>query len=334
VFSSLKVHISREHTPGVQNTSVPLEVNHNVWRHCSRPECSDRTFEVLSELKKHLNAHLTKKEEIECPFQGCCSKFNVKSSFSSHLSRKHFDICEISLTSARNQVEIQGDAEPPQAAEPEVEPFDNLEDFLCDDTVENDNNYLRQLALFYLKLQGKYLLPVSTIQTIITEFEDCHDMSQIILTKKLCSKLESLEVSPEVILAVKHEIESGDLFANCNKGPLKTAAKRSAFYHKHFAFCDPVEVFLGLDDQLKRRTYQYVPICQSIANLYRHYASHFHFFSKANNADENYHLCDISDGQVFKRNSIFSDKKAVAIILYQDAFEVVNPLGSAKKSTK
>lgn len=150
------------------------------------------------------------------------------------------------------------------------------------------------------------------------------------MTKKLCSKLESLEV----ILAMKHEIESGDLYANCNKGPLKTAAKRSAFYHKHFAFCDPVEVFLGLDDQLKRRNYQYVPICQSIANLYRHYASHFHFFSKAYNADENYHLCDISDCQVFKKNSRFCDKKAVAIILYQYAFEVVNPLGSAKKTQK
>jgi hypothetical protein len=42
----------------------------------------------------------------------------------------------------------------------------------------------------------------------------------------------------------------------------------------------------------------------------------------------------VYDGNVFKENSIFSETKSVSIILYKDAFEVVNPFGSAKKKHK
>jgi len=122
------------------------------------------------------------------------------------------------------------------------------------------------MSLFYLKLLGKYLLPPSTIQSIISEFEECHEISQTLLTNKLCSKLEPLGVAAEVVSEVKNEFLVNDMFANCNNGPLKTAAKRFSFFHIFFAFCDQVEVCLGLDDEHKRNTYQYVPICQSIAS--------------------------------------------------------------------
>lgn len=46
-------------------------------------------------------------------------------------------------------------------------------------------------------------------------------------------------------------------------------------------------------------------------------------------------LKDITDGKVLKENPLFkSDGSALSVILFQDAFEVVNPLGSAKKKHK
>ncbi len=46
-------------------------------------------------------------------------------------------------------------------------------------------------------------------------------------------------------------------------------------------------------------------------------------------------LSDISDGQIFKNNDFFAQNPScVKLILYQDAFEVVNPLGSAKTRHK
>lgn len=46
-------------------------------------------------------------------------------------------------------------------------------------------------------------------------------------------------------------------------------------------------------------------------------------------------LCDIYDGSVFKSNVLFQESDlTLKLILYQDAFEVVNPLGSARKKHK
>lgn len=44
-------------------------------------------------------------------------------------------------------------------------------------------------------------------------------------------------------------------------------------------------------------------------------------------------LCDVCDGQVYKNNEFFSQNPS-CLILYQDSFEVVNPLGSTKSKLK
>lgn len=44
---------------------------------------------------------------------------------------------------------------------------------------------------------------------------------------------------------------------------------------------------------------------------------------------------DIHDGQIFKSNKFFIENPGcLKLILYQDAFEIANPLGSAKKKHK
>lgn len=44
---------------------------------------------------------------------------------------------------------------------------------------------------------------------------------------------------------------------------------------------------------------------------------------------------DISDGHNFKSNQFFIENPGcLKLILYQDAFEMVNPLGSARKKHK
>lgn len=57
--------------------------------------------------------------------------------------------------------------------------------------------FLESVALFHLKLQGKYLLHASTIQSIISEFEECHEMSRSIMMHRLCDKLSMADVSPQ-----------------------------------------------------------------------------------------------------------------------------------------
>lgn len=46
-------------------------------------------------------------------------------------------------------------------------------------------------------------------------------------------------------------------------------------------------------------------------------------------------LEDFTDGNVFKNNKFFQENPdALQIILYQDAFEIVNPIGAARKKHK
>ena len=43
-------------------------------------------------------------------------------------------------------------------------------------------------------------------------------------------------------------------------------------------------------------------------------------------------LRDVRDGKVFRENSLIrNESDSIPLIIYQDAFEVVNPIGSARK---
>lgn len=45
-------------------------------------------------------------------------------------------------------------------------------------------------------------------------------------------------------------------------------------------------------------------------------------------------LTDFTDGLICKSHNHFTEKNFINILLYQDSFEIVNPLGSAKKKHK
>ena len=60
------------------------------------------------------------------------------------------------------------------------------------DMPENDGqSYLRNMCLFYLKLQGQLLIPASTIQTIVEEMQDVHDSGQAYTITKVSSLLKN-----------------------------------------------------------------------------------------------------------------------------------------------
>jgi len=304
---------------------------------CSRIECSGISFTSSDNLKKHLKQHLSKRQDIMCPYENCSSSFKVKSTFTSHLTRKHkIGVQNLPLAGLNAENNVLSTSEETELTEnPFHGPlYEDVQEFDFEDSEETEKQFLENLALFYLKLQGKYLLPVSTIQALITELDECHATSQTILIDKVCKKMKMFDISEEIIDHVKQEMTANDLFANCNKGPLKTAAKRASFFRKHFPYCEPVEVFIGYDSNMNPKTYQYIPICQSIASLYQHFPSHFDFFQNVDDAHHSEYLEDVTDGSAFKQSPLYSERKTFRIILYQDAFEVVNPLGSAKKKHK
>lgn len=55
---------------------------------CQVTNCQKQLTD-LSDLLGHLKFHISKREEVHCPFKNYDRSFSVKSSFTSHLSRKH-----------------------------------------------------------------------------------------------------------------------------------------------------------------------------------------------------------------------------------------------------
>lgn len=59
------------------------------------------------------------------------------------------------------------------------------------DMPENDSHsYLRNICLFYLKLQGQMLIPASTTQTIVEEMQNVHELGQAFTMTKVSSFLK------------------------------------------------------------------------------------------------------------------------------------------------
>lgn len=92
--------------------------------------------------------------------------------------------------------------------------------------------------------------------------------------------------------------------------------------------------FLGTDENRKERHAQYIPIKDTLTVLLKD-AAVWEECCTSGNESTPLIFSDVCDGSVFKSNPLFSDPGiTLKVILYQDAFELVNPLGSAKKSTR
>ncbi|KAK0152047.1 hypothetical protein N1851_006573 [Merluccius polli] len=106
-----------------------------------------------------------------------------------------------------------------------------------------------------------------------------------------------------------------------------------------FKYIEPKKVKLGNDENMTERFAYYVPVTQTLNSLLESdiWKNSVSQQSRETNPDD---FCDISDGQNSKSNQFFmgfsflSNPGCLKLILYQDAFEIVNPLGSAKKKHK
>ena len=63
------------------------------------------------------------------------------------------------------------------------------------DCIEMKTEFTTNLALFYLKLQSKYLISEFKIQEIIAEFVSIHDFGQSIMKNTLLKKLQTVGLS-------------------------------------------------------------------------------------------------------------------------------------------
>lgn len=156
--------------------------------------------------------------------------------------------------------------------------------------------------------------------------QNVHELGLDYTLSKLYSLfLDELNLSDDVMGKVCDCIKDSDLFSASHKGPLRTTYARGQTFKRMFKYVVPKAVRLGYDENVRQRIAYYIPVKQTLIRLLES--------ELWKNSTDACVLSDICDGQVFKSNQFFiANPGGLKLILYQDAFEVVNPLGLAKKA--
>ncbi|CAB3983976.1 hypothetical protein BSL78_01180 [Paramuricea clavata] len=212
----------------------------------------------------HLKEHIAHGLEITCPFQGCTSSFTVKSSFTSHLSRRHKSVenrlitPELLINSQENQNIIFENNNSTDFEEDAPSEGDDQSMSSGNGEIESDISdlFVKNLALFYLKLNAKYHVPSSTVQKVIEEMQSMHSISQNLLKHRIKRKLTEFSVEKEVVDEVVQDFISNDIYnsVHCEKGILSTNFRRKQFFKDNFRYVEPVTINLGFDKNKIKRT--------------------------------------------------------------------------------
>ncbi|KAJ8673838.1 hypothetical protein QAD02_005100 [Eretmocerus hayati] len=308
-------------------------------------EICQKECDTFSSLIKHLKSHLRGKEEISCPFRDCKGKYTILTSFTSHLTKKHrrdYKRLEKNHQRLGDETNIptvnETLAQSPDTSCSSHEPIDfshlNLQSSEQKNLEKCDEEdlplwYLKNLAHFHLKLETELLLPISTIQKIISEICVLHQESQDIIKKKLSSKLVNEGIVPERVNEIIQEIFEDDLFIKSHE-ILRSDHMRKKFYKSKLDHVEPVMI----DVDGGKTSFAYIPVSGTLKGFANDKSMQHHLRKKRLVRDDGV-LRDFKDGDVYRKNKFFEENPdAFEIILYSDAFEIANPIGPSKKKHK
>ncbi|KAA0721578.1 hypothetical protein E1301_Tti023627 [Triplophysa tibetana] len=249
-YNALKAHVYRHHK--IPHTHFDDSTGMFV---CNNTDCQQQ-FTDMNNVLSHLRSHLSKRELVCCPFEKCDKKFSLRSSFTAHVSRKH-------RTSTFAQLRIMDTlSEQPSSAFFDVTE-DEVDEREFTDSLTKCNAkslYMKNLCLFYMQLQAKYLVPSSTIQMIVEEFSGLNYISHQYTQKMFREILKSKTAHSQFdIESVVQTLQGQDLHSACNS-LLSTEYQRRQYYQNFFSYVHPQIMYLGRDENRNQRYAQYIPL--------------------------------------------------------------------------
>lgn len=324
VFSSFRSHVYRKHRDILYDN---VDGETDIALFC--PEC-ELQIHGLAGVTGHLRTHIESGEVVTCPYKDCTSTYNVYSSLTSHFSRNH-------PHSSTN--DIKGDWFPNveqddehQEQEVDVNVSAN-EDSVNEDVLYGnfEEDFLKSYSHFMLKLQEKYTLPESTVQSILHDVSGLFEIKGSYERYQFNNILKQYDIAEEAANDIRNIFET-DVLQNA-KEKLSSDYKRQKYYAENFVHVAPETQQLGRNGKGENCSYQYVPVLGTLKAL-------------LNSDDVLSHVCNppeslpgilrhFGDGTHFKENQLFgADPNALQLFLYYDEFEVVNPLGAHKNKHK
>lgn len=339
-YDGLRQHIKREHN-STRLTGVNAKFQEvGVTLHCGVTSCTAVSNDASS-LIKHLYKHMRDGVSVTCPIKHCNKSYHVKSSFSGHLSRDHM---QWSLSDLKGQTsEANNDlfALEPGSSSELTGDFDTDNDVYEDSTVcplpiNMKDLFTRNLSLFFVKLMSHHLVPESVVDVISRELQNINATSQIYLEQNISAALNNSGISSDHIVSVMNAVRDSDMIKCCldEGGSLHSTHRRSTYLETQFHYVQPESIYVGINSHNKPRYCYYVPVKKSLQALLSD-SSVLHQCLTTRFENSNI-LADFADGSVYKKcaTAVNAPNKCLPLILFQDSFQVANPLGSAKKKFK
>ena len=307
-YKSLVSHISRNHNDSKhsnesQLTQVGLQVRDaGIDVECMLTVCKHRCSD-LKELMSHLRGHIDSGLKIPCPFDPCGKQFDKKKSFSSHVSRYHrnYSIADVSPAYVLNKnVEVAETT----ASVSEYNTTDNVgplglalsclsdlqdTDDECDGarhitkTVKSygDEEYTKNIAIFLIKLQAKYLIPESSVQAIVEEMYFLNQVGYEHTCYKIIQKLSeagAIDLGNEQVKNVANELFQNVSQLGCCLAPLQDSVKfssqecgklrseylRKKYFKNNLKYVSPEGIYGGKNKKGKKKYFHYVPILETV----------------------------------------------------------------------
>lgn len=336
-LTSLQSHVHRCHIIKAIDDVSPVvnndKTNTLITEGCSLQFCTQK-FTDKKQMMGHLKMHINDGITIKCGYLNCDKTYNKVNSFSSHVTKIHNAKTTVQKLSDSNIRSNNVDSSN-TVVESDNNSIDNLLSVSDNDQYYEQNNsdvFLMNLAHFFLKLEFKFSLPASTVQYIATEMCKMTKTNEKMIRNNLLIHLEQYNISEEIITDIIDNSFKNNLF-NIIEDFFATSFKRNKFYQENFPYVNPVQIPLSTQNG-KKRFFHYVPLKDTLKQLfYNKTLTHELKFNLPENNSNVFR--DFTDGSVFEENKFFQQNPGgLQLILYQDAFETVNPLGSAKSKYK
>lgn len=263
-LNSFKSHLSRDHK---HTSSLGQPRRETVNGQLLQCPCCQALLSSLALYVQHCKTHMQRhNSDVECPIAECKKKYSVYSSFTSHVSRSHC-LATVSDVKAHFLVRPKGYDAPDSASFEDIggPPLDSDDAPQVALPKDFEDQYIRNFALFLLKIQEKYVLPYSTVQNIVEDMTLLGELT----SSSMLSKVQSVLQRNQVEKSVYDEI-SGGFEENVLKQSLSildTQWKRDQYYMKNFDYIPPKEFSLGRNESHKLCTFQYVSIIHSLKRL-------------------------------------------------------------------
>ncbi|CAI5678289.1 unnamed protein product, partial [Oreochromis niloticus] len=326
-FNSLKIHMSRMHTPTQRKDGSYLDLNN--YGFCC-PVCNFKQPFIESQMFIHLRGHLKRKETVPCPFKNCNFKTNVYSTFNAHKCRDHQNSTSYDEGIVQSVINVE------QKDDMQLDSIESSDDNQVASTSESsaieglEEQLQYNLAGFFLKMQTILHVSQRATQEIIEHINQLFLLSQPLVRKSVIDilKKHNCTYTDKLVDEICQAVSDSNVLHKCvtSEGPLSTAKRRKSHYEANFPYVKPVEYLI----ESSKHTYMYVPILTSLQLLL-----------KKNDVLEEIkqaptqipgHFMSFCDGSYYQENVLLSQEgQKLSIILYVDDFEITNPLGTSKK---